>query len=186
MSSGIPSIGKRGFQTRDSTSANRDETVQKPWIFMEILAAKALRLFGSTPSVGQMLVASDSSGTVEFSSTVPGTSLQLTGQTANSTGTMVASGAATGEWVATVYAQCTTASGAGAPTLDVTLSITDDVGAATITAVSGLSLAATGRAQGVVALRCSGGGIDYTATIAAGAGTPQYALHINLARVREA
>ena len=182
----VPSIGKRGFQTGPSTNAKNAESIERPWSFLLGLITKTLKITGSSSSAGQMLVASDAEGNVEFSSVVPSTTLQLTGQTANSTGTMVASGAATGEWLALVYALCTTASGAGAPTLDVTLSITDNVGAATITAISGLSLAATGRAQGVIALRCSGGGIDYTATINAGAGTPQYALYVDLVRAREA
>lgn len=177
-----PTLGKPGFRTSQATSAQREEKVEKPWDFVLGLLAKSLRLYGAGASSGAMLVASDSEGNTEFSSTIPAERVQLTGQTANQTATIVASGSATGEWAAYLYAQCTTAGSAGS--LTVTLSYTDDIGATTTAALCTVDLTGTNRDDGFAVLRCSGGGIDYTATITGGGGSPQYALHINLVRLR--
>lgn len=176
----IPTFSKPSRGEAAATSSTSDEEIKRRWNFIQGLWAKALRLYGEGAAAGKMLVASDSDGNLVFSSTLPATTVALTGQTASQTSTLVAS--ASGEYVATAYAQCTTAGLTG--TLDVTFTVTDDVGSATLTAVSGLSLTATGRAQGLVVLRCAGGGIDYTATMTGATGSPQYALHISVTKVR--
>ena len=175
----IPTFTPRRRPTETGTSPRKEEVVEREWNFLVGLAAKALRLYSSAAS-GSVLT-SDSQGNASWGVTLPtvGT-LARTGGTITETATLV--DAASGEYNATVYVQCTTAGAAG--TLDVTFSITDDVGAATIEAISGLSLAATGRGQNVVALRCSGGGIDYALTVTGAAGGPVYAGYISVAKVR--
>ena len=185
MAIGPLSPRARRGDPQNATFSDREEAIQRLWTFLRGIKTQTLTVYGAGAAVGRALVAESSSGRVGFSAVVPSTTLQVASTTANSTGTIVAAGAATGEWIAAAYAQCTVAGLTG--TLAVTFTTTDDGGSATITALTGFSLTtAPGRAQGVVMLRCNGGGIDYTATITGGTGNPQYRLHIALTRVREA
>ena len=174
------STGRRGNIPQSVTSPRRIEAIEKVWTFLSGLVVKAFRFYGGSPAVGSILVATDTDGNATWSTTLPAQTLVLTAQTTSQTGTMIAT--ATGEYLATMYLECTTAGAAG--TLDGTLTITDDVGAATIAVVTGLVLNATGRGQGVVTLRCSGGGVDFTFTITGGVGGPQYAAYVSITKVR--
>lgn len=172
--------GKRGSSIGDVAQPKRAELIQEFWTFLRGLATTTLRITDGTPTAGQMLVASDTDGNMAFSSTLPATSFTDTAETASQTGTLVA--AASGEYLVTVYAQCTTAGAAG--TLAGDVSYTDDVGATSITLFTGFTLAATGRTQASAVIRCSGGGIDYTFTVAGAVGGPQYAVHFHVTKLR--
>jgi len=112
--------------------------------------------------------------------------VDLTGQTAAIASTALSNGAPAGLYAIEVYAVCTTASGSGAPTLDVTLGWTDVLGATTANAAGlngttfPLSLAATGRAQAKFILQLASGNITYSTTINAASGSPQYAIYIRV------
>lgn len=108
----------------------------------------------------------------------------LTGQTAAIGSTSIATAPGAGQYEVTVYALCTTASGSGTPTLACTIGYTDNVGATTQTAFTGLSLSATGRtAPAPLSLRVASGNITYTTTITGASGSPQYALYIKAVRL---
>jgi hypothetical protein len=107
-----------------------------------------------------------------------GTLVELSGQTAAIGATDFVTAPPTGAYLVTVSVECTTASGAGSPTLDVVIGWTNRVGATTKTVISGFDLSATGEDDGVVNFRVNSGNINYTTTIAGAAGTPQYALTI--------
>lgn len=112
--------------------------------------------------------------------------VDLTGQTAAIASTGLSTSIPAGMYAIEVYAVCTTASGSGAPTLDVTLGWTDVLGATTANAAGlngttfPLSLAATGRAQAKFILQVASGNITYSTTINAASGSPQYALYIRV------
>lgn len=175
-----PSSGRRGSYPLDSTSPKRDEGIQRPWSFLAGLITKTLRVYGAGAVVGKALVAEDALGNVTFSATIPATTVALTGQTISQTATMIAS--ASGEYLATVYLECTTAGAAG--TLDFTFTHTDDVGARTTPIVASIILTGTNRDDGIALLRCSGGGIDYTATVTGAVGGPIFSFYIALVQVR--
>lgn len=104
----------------------------------------------------------------------------LTGQTSAIGSTNLTSSALTGFYEVEVIAMCTTASGSGSPTLDVTLGWTDNVGATTEKTINALSLSATGRAHGATRLRVNSGEISFSTTINSASGSPQYALYIRV------
>lgn len=112
--------------------------------------------------------------------------VDLTGQTAAIGSTALSNGSPAGLYEVDIYAVCTTASGAGAPTLDVTLGWTDVLGATTQNVVGlngttfALPLSATGRAHGKIILQLASGNITYATTINAAAGSPQYAIYIRV------
>lgn len=175
-----PSLGRRGTPPLDTTSPRREEAIQRLWTFLVGISAKALRFYGESPEAGSLLSASDANGNSTWTRTLPATTAVLTGQTISQTATLIAT--ATGEYLATVYLQCTTAGAAG--TLDATFSYSDDVGAVTTPVVATLVMTGTGRAEGRRFLRCSAGGIDYTLTVTGAVGGPVYAAHIALTKVR--
>lgn len=170
----------RGSSPTAFTSVTRDEQVERLWTFLRGLKAKNLAVYGEGASAGKMLVASDDSGNVTFSDTLPATTLARTGGTITETATLVA--AASGEYFVTVYTQCTTAGVGG--TLTVTFTHTDDIGLTTTGTIATIGLAATNRDDGFCVLRCSGGGIDYSLTVTGSVGGPIYACHISIAKVR--
>ncbi len=107
--------------------------------------------------------------------------VDLTGQTSGVASTNLSSSAPTGAvYIVDVVAVCTTASGSGAPTLDVTIAWTDVLGATTEKTINALSLSATGRAHGATRLELASGNIAYSTTINAASGTPQYALYMRV------
>jgi len=113
--------------------------------------------------------------------------VDLSAQTSAIGSTNLSSTPPAGVYAVEVYVACTTASGAGAPTLDVTVGWTDNVGATTqnVAAEPGatafpLPLSATGRSKGRVLCRVASGDISYSTTINAAAGTPQYAIYIRV------
>lgn len=171
--------GRRGSSIGPTAEPTRAELIQKFWTFLRGLATTTLRITDGTPTAGQMLVASDTDGNTSFSSTLPATSFTDSAETASQTGTLIAS--ASGEYLITVYAQCTTAGAAG--TLDADVTYTDEVGLTTLNLFTGLSLAGTGRTQATAVIRCAGGGIDYTFTVTGGAGA-QYAAHFHATKLR--
>lgn len=121
-----------------------------------------------------------SNGTDKVNSFLSVANVDLTGQTASIGTTTTLSSPPAGIYAVKVVAMCTTASGSGAPTLDVTIGWTDDVGATTQAVISGLSLSATGRSSGQTVLRVSSGSITHATTINAASGSPQYALYIRI------
>lgn len=178
----FPTFGPRRSRSIDGPAyVNVKEEILRQWTFLEGLKAKGLRVYGAQASAGAMLVAEDADGNVTFSTVLPATTASDTAQTAGQTATLVS--AASGEYVATVYIECTSAGSAG--TLDFTFSYTDDVGATTTPILATLPLNATGRDWGTAVLRCSGGGIDFTATMTGEAGGPQYAFYVSITQVNE-
>lgn len=171
---------KRGTDPSAFTSVKRDEMVERIWTFLRGVKTQKLTVYGEGASAGKALVASDSDGNVTFSDTLPATTFTDTAETASQTATLVA--AASGEYLATMYVQCTTAGAAG--TLTGTFTYTDDVGLTTTANIVSLVLTGTGRDEGIAVLRCSGGGIDFTLTVTGAVGAPQYAAHISVTKVR--
>lgn len=106
--------------------------------------------------------------------------VDLTAQTAAIGSTNLSSTPPAGFYEVQVVAICTTASGSGAPTLDVTLAWTDTLGATTEKTINALSLAATGRAHGATRMRVASGNIAYSTTINAASGSPAYALYVRV------
>lgn len=106
--------------------------------------------------------------------------VDLTGQTAAIGSTNLSSTPPAGFYEVQVVAICTTASGSGAPTLDVTLAWTDALGATTEKTINALSLSATGRAHGATRMAVASGNIAYSTTINAASGSPQYAVYIRV------
>lgn len=106
--------------------------------------------------------------------------VDLTGQTAAIGSTNLSSTPPAGFYEVQVVAICTTASGSGAPTLDVTLAWTDALGATTEKTINGLSLAATGRVHGATRMTVASGNIAYSTTINSASGSPQYAVYIRV------
>jgi hypothetical protein len=78
----------------------------------------------------------------------------------------------------TAYAECTTLSGSGSPTLDVIITYTDDVGATTHKIIDGLSLSATGRAHNVDTYLIASGNLQWSTAINSASGTPQYKIYL--------
>lgn len=136
----------------------------------------------SMPASGDKFLARAAAGPtyVETVAQTGTAKVDLTGQTSGIGATNLrASGHTAGVYQVSVVAICTTASGSGAPTLDVTIGWTDTLGATTKNAVAGLSLSGTGRNDGVVTIRSTGAAaITYATTINAASGTPQYALYV--------
>lgn len=174
----IPTFSPRNRKSDSGVSKKNDETIERPWNFVSGLATKLLRLY-TAPQAGAVLT-SDADGNASWGTTVPSTSFTDSGETASQTATLVA--AASGEYLATVYLQCTTAGTAG--TLDCTFTHTDDIGSRTTPIVATIDLAATNRDDGIAVLRCSGGGIDFTLTVTGATGSPVYAAHISVTKVR--
>ncbi|OGS00826.1 MAG: hypothetical protein A2V88_06205 [Elusimicrobia bacterium RBG_16_66_12] len=112
--------------------------------------------------------------------------VDLTAQTGAIGSTNLSNGPPAGLYAIEVYAACTTASGSGAPTLDVTIGWTDVLGATTVNVAGlngttfALNLAATGRAHGKVLAQVASGEITYATTINAASGNPQYAIYIRV------
>jgi hypothetical protein len=113
--------------------------------------------------------------------------VDLTAQVAGIGSTNLSNTPPAGLYWVDVYAACTTASGSGAPTLDVNIAWTDVVGATNrnCTAEPGatafpLSLAGTGRTSASMFIQVASGNIAYTTTINAASGTPQYAIYIRV------
>lgn len=104
----------------------------------------------------------------------------ITGGTASDTASLVT--AASGEYVATAYIQCTSAGSAG--TLDVYFTHTDDVGALSTPLVATIALDGTNSDGGLAVMRCAGGSIDYFLTVTADAGSPVWSAHLSLTQVR--
>lgn len=115
--------------------------------------------------------------------------VDLTAQTAGIGSTNLSSTPPAGVYAVEVYAACTTASGSGAPTLDVTIGWTDVVGATTANAVGlngstfPLPLSATGRAHARFVIQVASGDIAYSTTINAASGSPQYAIYIRVVQL---
>lgn len=141
------------------------------------LANSAARNYGFGNLSGNVVVVGDDPPAVASGSLGK---VDLTGQTAAIGSTALSNTPPAGLYAVEVYAACTTASGSGAPTLDVTIGWTDVVGATTQSAVTALSLAATGRASGRVLAQVASGNITYSTTINAASGTPQYAVYIRV------
>ena len=144
----------------------------------------AARNFGHGNLSGNVVVVGDDAPAVASGNLGK---VDLTGQTAAIGSTNLSSTPPAGLYRVDVYVACTTASGAGAPTLDVNLAWTDVVGATNrnVTAEPGatafpLSLAATGRSSASLFVQVASGDIAYTTTINAAAGTPQYAIYIRV------
>jgi hypothetical protein len=106
-----------------------------------------------------------------------------TGQTASITATNLFPGDGkppAGPYNVAIDMLCTTASGSGAPTLQVTIAFTDQLGA-TSTNTSTLSLAATGRLHATIPIACNGTSVvTYAATIASASGSPQYSVRVTV------
>ena len=172
-STGAVSKGTPGFRFEETGAGTDYIAVQAP---ASVAAGSRLQtlmdLTGVIPVVGDdpPAVASKALGKVD-----------LTGQTGAIGSTALTSSAPTGAiYVMDVVAVCTTASGSGAPTLDVTIAWTDVLGATTEKTINALSLAATGRAHGETRLELASGAINYSTTINAASGSPQYALYIRV------
>lgn len=113
--------------------------------------------------------------------------VELAGQTANIASTNLSNTPGAGVYLVHVVAQCTTASGSGAPTLDFNLAWTDTLGATNRNATANpgetafpLPLSTTGRTAATFVIEVASGNIAYSTTINAGSGTPQYAIHIRV------
>lgn len=159
-------------------------------------SANYLMLQGPTTLSGANLLVLPAAGTLvttTVQSNLTNKSIQsgtvnLTGQTAGiGTTTITVSPSAVQVYLVEVVVQCTTVSGSGAPTLDVTIGWTDAVGATTRNATADpgatafpLPLSVTGRTSAKFLFRRASGNITYATTINAASGTPQYALHIRV------
>jgi hypothetical protein len=170
---------RRGGVAKDTTNPNTEEAIQRTWTFLQGLKAKTLTLYGLSAAAGRMLVAETSGGKLTFSDKVASVRLARTGGTITENATLIT--AASGEYLVTVYGQCTTAGAAG--TLTVTFDYTDDVGLTVTGNVISLVLTGTGRAYGTAVLRCAGGGIDYNLTVTGAVGGPVYSVHLDVVRV---
>lgn len=114
--------------------------------------------------------------------------VDLTGQTAGIGSTNLSNTPPAGLYRVDVYAACTTASGSGAPTLDVNIAWTDVVGATNRNCVAEdggltafpLPLSATGRTSASMFIQVASGNIAYTTTINAASGSPAYAIYIRV------
>ena len=177
----IPSIGHRGAQSTGSTSADREESPQRSWNFLAGLWAKSVRIYGSTVTPGQALVAANTSGDLSFSSTLPSSgTLSTTAQTAGQTGTIVAA-PASGLYLVAGYIECTTVGAAG--TLDLTMSYTDSIGAITSAIIATIALTGSNRDDAVAVIYCTAGGIDYTLTVTGPVGSPKYDAHLAVTKL---
>lgn len=174
-----PSSGRRGVFPLDTTSPRRDEAIQRVWTFLAGAVVKNLRIFGEGAVAGELLVAKDADGNITFSDILPADVVTVEGETNNLNGVVVAT--AEGEYSVSIYAECTTA---GAGTLYVSLTYTDDVGAVTVYPIVGLSMAATGRDQAVVCVRAPSGELEYGTEIIGASGSPEYNLYISAVRTR--
>jgi hypothetical protein len=165
-------------QVLSTPDTNTENTWTRTNTFLGSLIANALRLpIGAV--AGKVWTCRNAGGNGDWSDKAPAERVALTGQTISQTATVIA--AASGEYLATVYLECTTAGGAG--TLDATFTYTDDVGLVTTASLGTLVLTGTGRLAATTVLRCSGGGIDYTLTVAGAVGGPVYSAYISLVRV---
>lgn len=108
--------------------------------------------------------------------------VSLTGRVADISTVALASTPGAGMYRLIAYMECTTAGSAG--TISLTIGWTDNVGATTTVAISGLSVSATGRASAVVPMYVASGSITYATAFAGKSGSPQYTLYLNVERVR--
>lgn len=102
----------------------------------------------------------------------------LTAQTADIATTNLTSSPASGDYLVTVYLQCTTAD-VGAGTLTVTIGWTDTIGAMTDASVT-LTLTATGRSRADILVKRVSGEITYAVANGGSYGTAQYAIDVRL------
>jgi hypothetical protein len=165
-------------QITSTPDTNTDNVWTRTNTFLGVLLANLLRLPVSA-SAGKVWTCRDSGGFGDWSDKAPAVRAALTAQTISSTATLVTS--ASGEYLATVYLECTTGGAAG--TLDLTFTYTDDVGLTTTASLGTLALNGTGRLAATTVLRCSGGGIDYTLTAAGTVGGPVFSAYLSLVRV---
>lgn len=108
--------------------------------------------------------------------------VSLTGQAGNIGTTTLYTPAASGIYKISVYHLCTTAGSAG--TLATTIGWTDDVQAQTVKPAGDINLNGAGNAAaGISPIRSTATAITYSAAIAGGAGSPQYALFIVVERL---
>ena len=175
-----PSLGRPGYRGLPVASPKRAEQIERLWTFLTGIVTRTLRFSGASPTVGQLLAASDTDGNVAFSSTTPASRFSDTAQTASQTGTLVLSSA--GDWLVQVYVECVTAGAAG--TLAVTITYTDDVGSVTPTLIAAFALTATGRDTATRFIHSASGGIDYTITVTGPIGNPAYTIYIDAAKMR--
>jgi len=158
---------------------NSENTWTRANRFLGLLLANLLQLpIGA--AVGRVLSCNDVAGNVAWTATLPATTVALTGQTISQVGELV--GAATGEYLVSIYLQCTTAGAAG--TLDVTLSHIDDIGARTTAILATILLTGTNRDEAVTVVRCASGAIEYTRTVTGAVGGPIFSAHFSASRVR--
>jgi hypothetical protein len=108
--------------------------------------------------------------------------VSLTGQTADISSTNLITSPSAGLYSLDIYMLCTTAGTAGTATL--TIGWTDDVGSTTSTPVSTFSLSTQGRITARQLIRVSSGNITYSVSRAGVTGSPQYALYMQLERIR--
>ncbi len=148
------------------------------------LTNTAARNFGFGNLSGNVVVVGDDAPAVASGALGK---VDLTGQTADIGSTNLSNTPPAGLYRVDVYAATTTASGSGAPTLDVNIAWTDVVGATNrnVTAEPGsaafpLDLAATGRASASLFVQVASGNIAYTTTINAASGSPAYAIYIRV------
>lgn len=91
---------------------------------------------------------------------------------------------AAGLYEVAAYVSCTTASGSGSPTLDLTISWTDAVGATSRVVVNDFSVSATGRTYSTPNLiQLASGNITWQTAIANPDGSPQYSIYIVIKRI---
>jgi hypothetical protein len=174
-----PSSGRRGTFALDSTSAKREEAIQRLWSFLSGLQTKSLRVYGESAVVGQTLVAIDDLGNVTFSSTLPTTVSVLTGQTTSLVVELVTG--ADGEYIISAYMEVTTAGAVG--TLNYNIGYTDDVGLTASPILATLPLNATGRDSSVEVVRSVTSNIEYTTNLSGGAGSA-YSIYVSASKVR--
>lgn len=108
------------------------------------------------------------------------TNISLAGQTSTINSTLLTSHTGVGLYRISGVELTTTPSGAGTPTISVTISWTDEVGATSTTVINAASLSSTGRTAFSPILISTTGNttISYSTSIASAAGTPQYTLKL--------
>lgn len=146
------------------------------------LTNTAARNFGLGDVGGNIVIAGDQAPAVSAGRLGK---VDLTGQTAGIGSTNLSNTPPAGIYKVDVVVVCTTASGAGAPTLDFNLAWTDVLGATNRNATANpgetafpLPLSTTGRTAATYTIHVASGNIAYSTTVNAAAGTPQYALYI--------
>jgi len=173
LAAGVP-----GIELEETGSGTQIIAIRAPAAVAANRIVLTQDLNGIIPIVGNdpPSVASGSLGQVD-----------LTGQTAAIGSTNLSNTPPAGIYVVHVVVECTTASGSGAPTLDMNLAWTDTLGATNRNATANpgetafpLSLAATGRTSATFIIQVASGNISYSTTINAASGSPQYAIYIRV------